>query len=165
MRKTIIPVIVLVAWAGSLVWADEPARREAPDTGAWLRFVAEELRELRRELLDDRIEKQTARVRALERELEQARMEHQDGEAVERTQEQEMLQVDQRLADAGLPADERADLEAVRATAATSDQSYRDLMTRKMTEIGETLRRERLRLESLRASAQALAAPATRSHN
>lgn len=165
MRKAVIPVMALVACAAGMARAEEPVKHEVPDTAAWLRFMAEELRELRRELLDDRIEKQVARVRALERELQQARMEHQDGDAVQRAQDQEMIQVDQRLADAGLPAEERAELEAARATATSSDQSYRDSMTHKITEISEALRREQLRLESLRANAQWLAAPATRSRN
>jgi len=76
-----------------------------------------ELRELRRELLADHIERQEAQVEALEREMRQARAEIQMAEEVQRAQNQELIQVDQRLSDPELSPEERSQLESVRAKA------------------------------------------------
>ena len=155
MRKILILATV---WAtcGCALASDSP---KADGTEAWIRFVAAELRELRRELLYDRIERQQERVRRLEHELQQADSELQNGEEAQRAQAQEINQLDRSLGDPNLPSEERSQLEATRVAAVSEDQSYRASLTRKVTDIGEALRRERGRLDSLLSSARAIALP------
>ena len=155
MKHTILLLVGVAACGGGLLSADESAKHETYSTISWLKAVAAELRELRKEVLAERTERQEERVRVLEHELDQARAALRSGEEVQRAQNQEMIQLDQRLADPELPADERSQLESVR-TEATTSQIDGTAYLQKEAQIGEKLRQERIRLNSLRAAARAL---------
>src|SRR5712692_7066188 len=99
MQKRILLLVGLAGCLGGSLIAGDTAKQETPDPIAWLRFVASELRQLRLEMLSDRIERQEARVRVLDHELQQVRNERQDGEEVQRAQDQEISQLVQRLSD------------------------------------------------------------------
>ena len=153
-------ILLLVALAGCLegsLIAGDTARQETPDTIAWLRFVASELRQLRLEVLNDRIERQEARVRVLDHELQQVRNERQDGEEVQRLQEQEISQLVQRLSDPALSPDERSQLQSLRSELTVREPTERAGSAQKEAQTGERLRQEQLRLESLRSLARSLA--------
>ena len=160
MKQTIL-LLVGVACGGGLLSAEDASNHEASSTISWLKSVAAELRELRREVLADRIERQEARVQTLEHELDQARATLRTGEEVQRSQDQEMIQLNQRLSDPALPADERSQLESVRAEATVASQIDRTAYLQGEAQIVEKLRKERNRLDSLRAAARTLSAAAT----
>ena len=163
MRKHTLLLVGLAALTGGRLRAEGASKPEASQTMAWLQFVAAEVRELRRELLEDRLDRQETRVRALERELRQAHVELQDGEEIQRAQSQELVQVDQRLGDLALPPEERSQLEELRTSVSLRSHSDRGALTQKAAQIGEQLQRERARLEALRALARSLAPPANES--
>ena len=160
----LIPILVCVAACGSGLLAQEAARQEAPNTAVLLQFLAAEIRELRRELLEDRIERQQARVQALDRELSQARLDRQQEEEFQRSQNQEMIQVQQRLGDSSLPADERSHLEALR-TDLVARQTDRTASTQKEARITDQMQYEQGRLEWLRRLSRSLAPPSASSNN
>lgn len=165
MLKQIVFLAISAGCARTLLIAGDTAKQEPPDTLAWLKFVASELRELRREVLDDRLERQEVRVRALEFQLRQSRTERQDGEEVQRAQNQEVLQLEQQLADPALSPEDRTQLESIRAEAASREQTDRGLLAQKEAQLTEKLRREQQRLEALRAVARSLSTPAAGSQN
>jgi hypothetical protein len=109
----------------------------------------------------DRIERQEERVRRLESSYRQTSSELQTNEEVQRAQAQEIAQLDRNLTDPNLPPEERSELEATRVAAAAEDSSQRVALTRKITDIGEALLRERNRLNSLRAAEKSLASTRT----
>jgi predicted nuclease with TOPRIM domain len=127
----------------------EPSRTETASVLAWLQFVGAELRELRREMLQDRLERQQSRVGDLERELEQVRLERQQGEELQRSQAQEMQSLEQRLRDPAVPAEERAQLEAFRAEISTRGPAVHSTALQKEAQITDRLRHEQVRLQSL----------------
>jgi chromosome segregation ATPase len=85
--------------------ADQPALRE----------VISELRKLRLELLEQRVESQEANILQLERELQQVRADQQRLEQQEREQADALAQLEQRLSETSLTAEDRHELEANRA--------------------------------------------------
>jgi hypothetical protein len=121
-----------------------------------MKSIAADLRQLRKEMFEDRIERQDDRVRALEHEFGLVRAQLQNGEQVQRAQNQEILQMDQRLSDSSLTDDERSQLESVRTEAGASNQIDQAALLQKEAEVSENLRRERLRLDSLRAAVRVL---------
>lgn len=165
MLKQIVLLAISAGCAGGLLLAGDTAKQESPDTLAWLKFVAAELRELRREVLADRLERQEVRVGALEFQLRQSRSERQDGEEVQRAQNQELLQLEQQLADPALSPEDRTQLESIRAEAASREQTDRGLLAQKEAQISEKLRREQQRLDALRAVARSLVTPTSGSQN
>ena len=164
-RKAILAVGICLLCTPFCVVAADSSKGETPETIAWLQYVASQLLELKRDLANDRIERQEARVQALEREYTQARLEREGGEEIQRTQAQEVAQMDQRLADPSLPAEEREQLQATRTAASSTDQSYRTALSHKVTELADSLRREQARLASLRAALQAFSSPAPGGRN
>jgi hypothetical protein len=139
----------------------ESMKQETPNSLAWLQFLAAEVRELRRELLEDRIERQESRIRALGREIQQARAEREQVESERRVSSQQMLDIDRQLADPALPAEERQELATLRAEAISRGPTNRAATERNETQLSEKLRQEQLRLEWLRGLARALAPPST----
>ncbi|MEO8663053.1 MAG: hypothetical protein ABI693_31630 [Bryobacteraceae bacterium] len=164
-RKSMLAACFCLLCTPLCVFAADASKAETPETIAWLQYVASQLLELRRDIANDRVERQEARVQALERECTQARLERDSGEEIQRTQAQEVVQMDQRLADPSLPAEEREQLQATRTAASSTDQSYRTALARKVTELGDSLRREQTRLASLRATLQAFASSPTGGRN
>jgi hypothetical protein len=148
--------LALCLASGSRLPAAESGQ-ESQNPLVWLQFIATELRDLRRELLEDRLERQLARVRALEVELNQARIERSDGVEVQRAQAQELLNLEQQLADPALAAEERTALLALRTEVTARDGADRADFAQKEKQIAERLQSEQTRLESLRAMARALA--------
>ena len=141
---------MLSASAVLAVAADQPVKSDTSSVAAWLRIVGSELRELRRELLEDRLERQQIRVRELERESEGIRAERQQAEESQRSQGQELAQVEQQLQSSSVPAEERAQLEAVRNQIASRDPAIVAAAMTKEQQVNEALGREHSRLESLR---------------
>jgi hypothetical protein len=131
----------------------EPGRQ---DVLAWLQAVVSELRELRRELLEDRLERQEARVRALEGESRRVRAERLQAEALQHRQNLELVRVDERLRDPDLGPDTRSQLETLR-TEFTRGASDRTDFAHLESLAGEKLNREQLRLEKLLELARTLA--------
>ena len=150
MERRILLRAGLASCTGTSLKADEQFRAEGSAID-WIKSVATELRQLRKELFEDRIERQEERMRALEHEFSQVRAQLQNGEQVQRAQNQEILQMDQRLSDPSLTEDERAQLESVRTEAGASNQIDQAALLQREAEIGENLRRERIRLEIGRA--------------
>jgi hypothetical protein len=101
-------------------------------------------------------------VQALEHELNQARIERQDGVEVQRAQAQELLSLEQRIADPAIAAEHRTELIALRTELTAREQTDRGNTAQKEKGIAERLQREQFRLESLRATARALAPPSTK---
>jgi aspartate aminotransferase-like enzyme len=132
-----------------------PATAASP---AVLNQIAAELRELKREFLEDRIERQEARVSALERELQRAHFDLQSGDDSQRTESQDAMQLDQQLSDPALSPEQRAELEAVRTEVAATAQRERSAQRQRESETAESLHHERARLESLRGALRALSA-------
>jgi hypothetical protein len=164
MLKSMILAILLSGHFGGVVAAEDSARPESASI-AWLRAVAHELRELRRELVADRLERREQEIQALKDELDRARLERQDAEAVQRAQAQDLLGLDQRIGDAATSAEQRAELERIRAELTASHQNERPNPIQKETTIGDRLRREEDRLAALRALAQSLGTPSTGSRH
>jgi hypothetical protein len=161
LQKQVLVLVGLAVLAGGFLRGEEPAKPDASQTMAWLQFIATELRELRREFVEDRLERQEMRVRALDRDLRQVRVEHQDGEEVERARSLELVEVDQQLANPALSAEDRAQLENLRNSVTTE----RTAVAQKEAQINDQLRREQARLESLRALARELAPTTTQTQH
>lgn len=155
-----ILLLTALAFTGSRSVIAESPKSETPDTLAWIQFLATEVRELRRELLDDRIERQETRIRSLERELQQARLEREQAEAQRRTMGQQMLDIERQLTDPAMPPEQREELAVIRA-AAMSRGPADTVVQRDESRLTETLRREQIRLEWLRGLARSLAPPST----
>ena len=161
-RTTLLAALLILTAAPRL--AAEDSKPEPSETMVWLRFVAAELRTLRREMLDDRVERQETRVRALEKELDQLRLARQDSEEAQSARTRDLIQVDQRLGDSAVPAEERSQLEDLRTSVAAHAQNEATASTKKEAQINGQLLRERERLESLRNLARALAPPEGSQH-
>ena len=166
MRRNLFLFLTVAACAARLS-AAEPSSTETSNAMAWVQFVALELRELRRELAADRVDRQEARVSALGQQLQQARLERQQGEELLRVHGQELLQLDQQLADPAIPAEERSKLQAVRGELVNATPKDRETSAQREAQITDALRNAQLHLERLRAAARALApaAPAPQKLN
>jgi colicin import membrane protein len=79
------------------------------------RTLLEEIRGLRIELLEERIERRDERIAGLERQLAEAQAERQRIAEAQRAQNEEIAEFDQRLASPGLPAEDRAEVERLRS--------------------------------------------------
>lgn len=149
MRKRIFVLAALAAAAANPTVAADPSKDDSSNSIAWLRFIATEIRQLRRELLEDRLERQEARVKALERELQQVRAERQQSDDLQGAQAQETSQLEERLRDPEISAEQRSQLEALRAELLTRAPTDREVFARKENEASDALRRERARLAQL----------------
>jgi hypothetical protein len=155
INRILISAALCLGSGSGLLAAD--AGKEAQNPLVWLQFIATELRDLRRELLEDRLERQQTRVRALEAELNQARIERNDGVDVQRAQAEELLNLDKQIADPALAAEQRAELQALRTELTAREGADRADAGLKEKQLAERLQREQTRLESLRAMARAMA--------
>lgn len=115
--------------------------------------MAVELRTLKAELLECRLEIQAGKVAWLERELQQAHFDKQGLEAAARMQVQEIREVDHRLSSPELAGDERSELQSVRAeiTGGRLNQTRVDLeaAARRHVAIGTQLQAEQQKLQAL----------------
>src|SRR5262245_32045981 len=132
VRMNLLPRFTLAVCFGTQLLAQQPPKTDMTNTVAWLQSVTAELRELRRELMADRIERQEERVRRLESAYHQTSSELQTNEEVQRAQAQEIAQLDRSLTDPNLPPEERSELEATRVAAAAEDSSQRVALTRRI---------------------------------
>jgi len=90
-------------------------RAQSPEQPA-LRILIVELKKLRLEVIEQRLESQQENTRRLERELQQIRRDELQLEEEERARAHALKQTDQQLAQSELTAEERQELEANRAT-------------------------------------------------
>lgn len=148
-----------LACAGSRFMPAESVKQEA-STLTWMQFLAAEVRELRREMLEDRIERLESRFHALGREIQQARAEREQAEPDQRAASRQVLEIDRQLADPALSDEERRELADLRAVISRgpTDRVDAERIERQLT---ETLHQEQLRLERLRGLARALTPPST----
>ena len=154
--KTVLTLVLIVAPVLKAQTADA-ARQEPNLVLAWLQHLAAELAQVRRELQEERIEKQEAKVKGLERELEQVRAARRDNEEQVRMQAQEIARLDQQLLASTLPAEERSQIEAVRADLLARRPSAPADPERQDAEAAERLANEQRRLQKLKEVANALA--------
>ena len=165
MRRNVLLFLTLAVCSAVRLLPAEPPAGETSNAMAWLQFVARELRELRRELAADRVDRQEARVLVVGQQLQQARLERQQGEELQRVHSQEILQLDQQLTDPALPAEDRSKLQTVRAELVNAAPRDRETSAQKEAQITEALRNAQLHLERLRAAARALTPEATAPQN
>ncbi len=150
--------------AGAILAAAHAAAQD-PSPEAAIRRLETDLRTVQVELLHCRLEIQSGKVAWLERELAQAAEEKQRLERSEQLLSLEVRQVEQRLTDAALDADERAELEAQRSEALGKHihqaRVALDAAGRRQAAIGSQLQAEQIQLQSLWQRAAALGKPQT----
>jgi septal ring factor EnvC (AmiA/AmiB activator) len=161
MTTTRLTVLLVIGLASNRFAAAQSATQEAPTTQAWMQFLASEIRELRRELLEDRIERQETRIRTLARELQKVNIEREQAEVQRQAARQQMAELERQLADPAITVEERQELAAVQADVISHGPSNVASSQRDEPELSEGLRKEQLRLDWLRGLARSLAPPST----
>jgi hypothetical protein len=154
--KAVLTLVLILAPVLQAQSADL-AKQETNRVLAWLQYLAAELTQVRLELHEERIEKQEAKVQALERALEQIRAARRDNEQQELMQARELARIDQQLAST-LSAEERSQIEALRADLLARKPSAPADPGRHDAEAAERLANEQRRLQKLKEVANALAA-------
>jgi hypothetical protein len=127
----------------------------------WLKQILLELKTLRLEVLQQRLEHQEMKVALLERELQQTQLEQQRLGTFENSLYLEIAEVDKDLAQS-TSNDERAELENTKAEL-TGDRmnrlrGRRQVSGQRESELTERLKRERLQLQELLKKAEKLRA-------
>ena len=155
--KAVLTLVLILAPVLKAQSADL-AKQETNHVLAWLQYLAAELAQVRRELHEERIEKQEAKVQALESTLEQIRAARRDNEQQGLMLARELARIDQQLLASPLSAEERSQIEAFRADLLARKPSAPADPGRHDAEAAERLAHEQRRLQKLKEVANALAA-------
>jgi hypothetical protein len=127
---------------------------------SWVQSVLAEIRSLRIEMLQYRLELMAAKVPILERELEQARIEQQVLDEEQRSEAQEISSIDSHLNDVAVEPAEREDLETRRnALVARAPVRFRTgstLLVQREAQAREELARHQQRMQVLLEQARRL---------
>jgi hypothetical protein len=107
MTSTIRTIAVLAA---ALAFAPAPAAAQAVD----LQTILTEIRSLRIELLREKIERSEARIAEMQRTIQDVERQRTQGGDTQRSQAQEIADIEQRLAQSAVSGDDRAELETYR---------------------------------------------------
>lgn len=128
--------------------ADQPALRE----------VISQLRKLRLELLEQRVESQEGNILQLERELLQVRADQQRLEQQDREQADALAQLEQRLSDGSLTAEDRHELEVNRAGVISKGDggAARSSLDQRRAHVEQRLEQARQQLQKLIEKARQL---------
>lgn len=124
----------------------------AGDGGAWLRFIAAELRQLRLELLEQQIVNESERLRTLERELGRLRVEQTQQNAEDNSRKQQAAQLEQQAEDANTDTQSRAQIIALKNDLLRAESESRqatNAMAVRAAEIAERMRASKARFQML----------------
>lgn len=154
--KAILAIVALGMYTCDALLAEGLKQAETAKIHASLQAVAYELRELRRALAEDRLERQQLRVEALEAELADVRRERQDADELQRERQDEVSTLDRKIGDAATSAEQRADLQALRTELIGGNPHDSVGSLQKESAISEKLRQAYARLRETSALVQSL---------
>jgi DNA repair exonuclease SbcCD ATPase subunit len=146
---------------GSSYSAPNQPNNEPETQATLLQRLAAEVRKLRSELLEQRLESQELRITLLKNELEQARATQQQLEEQERTISQEVAEVEKQLGQASLMVADREQLEATKAELVGGLERLRveqQKLAERKTQLLELLERAEQRRQELLEQARKFAA-------
>lgn len=135
------------------------------DPGAWLRFIGLEVRQLRVELFEHRLENEAEKITVLERDLAAARSERVALQAEESVHRQQVANLDAQLAEASVEPEARAQMEASKAELAGSATEKlriaQNTLAAREAEIAERIRLAKAHLQTLATRMKQLASAAS----
>ena len=130
------------------------ASAEQPlDSGAWLRFIGLEVRQLRVELFEHRLASEGEKITVLERDLAVARADRAALQAEESAHRQQIANLDAQLASAGVDPEARAQMEASKSElggrAAERIRTTQSTLGAREAEINDRMRLAKTHLQTL----------------
>lgn len=138
---------------------------QPPDPGAWLRFIGLEVRQLRVELFEHRLESEAQKITVLEKDLAAVRSERAALQAEESVHRQQIANLDSQLAEAVVEPQARAEIEASKAELAGGGaeklRAAQDVLIAREAEINERIRLAKAHLQNLSTRMKQLVAVAS----
>jgi hypothetical protein len=166
--RALILVAVVSAAIGQFSWAQTAASPQVASQtvsadsklAAWMQSIALELRALRLELLEERCERQQARLREVERELELVHNQQRELEEEQSAEAQQTTEIDAHLAQSNLSSQEREDLQSEKSDLLAAGQarfgSSRVALSQREAQVRERITIEQQRVQFLAQQAQKL---------
>jgi hypothetical protein len=126
--------------------------QQPPDASAWLQFIGLELRQLRVEMLEQRVVEETDRALQLERELAALRVEQNKRQGEEQSQKRQLAELDKDAGELSPDSLARAQMQVLKGELAASADitrgAYSSLVARE-AELNERLRSAKTRLQTI----------------
>lgn len=135
--------------------------QQTSDTAGWLQFIGVELRQLRVEMLEQRIAEEADRLLQMERDLAVLRLEQNKRQSEEQSQKRQLAELDKETGDPNVDSQARAQIQVLKGELATSADAARvahsSLIARE-AELNERLRVARTRLQAITGRLKQLSA-------
>ena len=128
------------------------AAQQTGDAAEWLKFIGMELRQLRVELLENRMAEEGERILQMQRDLAALRLEQNKHQSEEQSLKQQLSELDKNASDPNADSQARAQIQTIKgelaATAELTRVAYSTLSARE-ADLNERLQAARARLQSI----------------
>jgi hypothetical protein len=128
------------------------AAQQTADSPSWVQFIGMELRQLRVELLEQRMAEEGDRLLQMQRDVGALRLEQNKRQNEEQLQKQQLAELDKHASDPSASSQARAQIEAAKGEIASSADltrvAYSSFIARE-AELNERMQTARARLQSI----------------